>query len=134
MESTSQRVAIVCSLSPIRKRMLIVCTSMSGLESRDRSNKPAAAKPAIASRFQAAGQWRGVAEPGRSCHLRTQRAEWRAPQGRKIVAQRKRRAALGNGPIMISGLRIRLPRAAVAALPCPGLFSPCPSGAADRAF
>jgi len=33
------------------------------------------------------------------------------------------------------GLRLglRLPRAAVAALLCPGLFSPCPSGAADGA-
>jgi hypothetical protein len=56
-----------------------------------------------------------------------------SPIGRKIIAQGKRSAALGNEAIMNIGVGGWLPRAAVAALLCPGLFSPCPSGAADGA-
>src|ERR1041385_176083 len=71
---------------------------------------------------------------GGSWGLRAKRGERRVKSGRKIIAQGKRSAALGNEAIMNIGVGGWLPRAAVAALLCPGLFSPCPSGAADGAF
>src|ERR1051326_464081 len=64
----------------------------------------------------------------RSRGLRAERVELRVQSGRKIIAQGKRSAALGNEAIMNIGVGGWSPRAAVAPLLCPGLFSPASPG------